>query len=241
MTRAESLAAFFGLDDALRSIEQVIESGVAPRHYEVVLVSDHGQSQGATFRQRYGHSLEELIRQHLDDGQSVAAATNDVEAWGPVNLLLGQLSRQDSVSGRLTRRAISDRDPEAPVAPRGGDVKRAPGDGDEPADLTVVGSGNLGGVWFSQHPTRLTAEDIESMHPGLLGVLAAHPGIGFVVVMTGPRMPWHRCRCRCRCRPGSDTHPVTASGRHPAWSATRERHRARTLGGRPVVRRGRLQ
>ena len=241
VTRAESLAAFYGLDDALRSIEQVIESGVAPRHYEVVLVSDHGQSQGATFRQRYGHSLEELIRQHLDDGQSVAAATNDVEAWGPVNLLLGQLSRQDSVSGRLTRRAISDRDPEAPVAPRGGDVKRAPGDGDEPADLTVVGSGNLGGVWFSQHPTRLTAEDIESMHPGLLGVLAAHPGIGFVVVMTGPRMPWHRCRCRCRCRPGSDTHPVTASGRHPAWSATRERHRARTLGGRPVVRRGRLQ
>ena len=56
VTRAESLAAFYGLDDALRSIEQVIESGVAPRHYEVVLVSDHGQSPGAPFRHRSGYS-----------------------------------------------------------------------------------------------------------------------------------------------------------------------------------------
>ena len=190
VTRSESLAAFYGLDDALRSIEQIIDSGVAPRPYEIVLVSDHGQSQGATFRQRYGQTLEEVIREHLADGQSVAAATDEVETWGPVNMLLGQLSGQDSVSGRLTKKVLSDRDPQAPVGPAGsggpvgGDATSDAGPAETPADLTVVGSGNLGGVWFSQHLTRLTAEDIERLHPGLLGALAAHPGIGFVVVLT---------------------------------------------------------
>jgi hypothetical protein len=33
----------------------------APRPYHVVVLSDHGQSQGATFLQRYGRSLEHLV------------------------------------------------------------------------------------------------------------------------------------------------------------------------------------
>jgi hypothetical protein len=183
VTRAESLAAIYGLDEALRSIEQVLDAGITPRPYHVVLVSDHGQSQGATFRQRYGRSLEDLVREHMGGDPTVTAATGEVEAWGPVNLLLGQLSGQDSVSGRLTKRAIADREPDAPIG-ASGVVEDTTGPGDAPADLTVVGSGNLGGVWFSNHPDRLTATDIERLHPGLLAVLATHPGVGFIVVQT---------------------------------------------------------
>ena len=183
VTRAESLAALYGLDDVVRSIEQVVDAGITPRPYHVVLVSDHGQSQGATFRQRYGHSLEEYITEQMVGPATVTAATGEVEAWGPVNMLLGQLSRQASVSGRITRRAIADRDPEAPVGPSGV-VQDTSGPSDEPAELTVVGSGNLGGVWFSRHAERLSAVDIEQLHPGLLTALAAHPGVGFLVVMT---------------------------------------------------------
>ncbi len=109
----------------------------------------------------------------------MTAATGEVEAWGPVNLLVGQLAGQESVSGRITRRAIADRDPEAPMGPdavTGGE----PAD-DEPGEITVVGSGNLGGIWFSREPSRQSAGDIERAHPGLLAALAAHPGIGFVV------------------------------------------------------------
>ena len=181
VTRSESLAAFYGLDDVLRSIEQVITAGITPRPYHVVLVSDHGQSQGATFLQRYGVSLENLILGYFDGDATVTAATGEVEAWGPVNMLVGQLSGQDSVSGRITKRAIADRDSEAPVGPSGITADTT-GPGDAPAEITVVGSGNLGGVWFSQHPERLTIADIERLHPGLLAMLAAHPGIGFVVV-----------------------------------------------------------
>jgi hypothetical protein len=183
VTRSESLAAFYGLDEALRSIEQVIDAGITPRPYQVVLVSDHGQSQGATFLQRYGQSLEDLIMEYFRGSATVTAATGEVEAWGPVNMLVGQLSGQDSVSGRLTKRAISDRDPDAPVGPSG-ITEDTTGPGDEPAEITVVGSGNLGGVWFSQHQERLTLADIERLHPGLLAMLAAHPGVGFVVVGT---------------------------------------------------------
>ncbi len=149
----------------------------------MVLVSDHGQSQGATFLQRYGVSLEGLILDYFKGSATVTAATGEVEAWGPVNMLIGQLSGQDSVSGRIAKRAISDRDPDAPVGPSG-ITEDTTGPGDAPAEITVVGSGNLGGVWFSQHPQRLTLGDIERLHPGLLAMLAAHPGIGFVVVAT---------------------------------------------------------
>ena len=183
VTRSESLAAFYGLDDVLRSIEQVIEAGITPRPYHVVLVSDHGQSQGATFLQRYGVSLEGLILDYFKGSATVTAATGEVEAWGPVNMLVGQLSGQDSVSGRLTKRAIADRDQDAPLGPSGV-TEDTTGQGEAPAEITVVGSGNLGGVWFSQHPERLTLTAIERLHPGLLAMLAAHPGIGFVVVAT---------------------------------------------------------
>jgi hypothetical protein len=98
-------------------------------------------------------------------------------------MLIGQLSGQASVSGRLTKRAIADRDQDAPVGPSGVTTDTT-GPGDAPAEITVVGSGNLGGVWFSQHPERLTLTDIERLHPGLLAMLATHPGIGFVVVAT---------------------------------------------------------
>ena len=66
-------------------------------------MSDHGQSQGATFLQRYGQSLEQLVEDLMGAAEGAAAATENVEAWGPVNVLLGQVSQQGSVTGRLHR------------------------------------------------------------------------------------------------------------------------------------------
>ncbi|MCZ4515770.1 phage holin family protein, partial [Streptomyces sp. ActVer] len=48
------------LDRSLALIAQVAEH--APRAYRVVLLSDHGQSPGETFRTRYGLGLGELVR-----------------------------------------------------------------------------------------------------------------------------------------------------------------------------------
>ncbi|KOG90517.1 hypothetical protein ADK38_08300, partial [Streptomyces varsoviensis] len=48
------------LDRSLALIAKVIDH--APRDYRLVLLSDHGQSPGATFAARYGLTLQDLVR-----------------------------------------------------------------------------------------------------------------------------------------------------------------------------------
>jgi hypothetical protein len=45
-------------------------------------------------------------------------------------------------------------------------------------------SGNLANVYFTAIPGRATLEEIDERYPGLVAGLAAHPGIGFVLVKT---------------------------------------------------------
>ena len=59
-----------------------------------------------------------------------------------------------------------------------------------PADeaaIAVVGSGNLGLVWFTGTDHRLTAEEIRERHPQLLAKLAEHPGIALMLVRSAER------------------------------------------------------
>ena len=59
-----------------------------------------------------------------------------------------------------------------------------------------MGSGNLGLVWFTGNDHRLTAEELEDLHPKLVSSLAAHPGVAmlmvkseeFGAVVLGPRL-----------------------------------------------------
>ena len=46
----------------------------------------------------------------------------------------------------------------------------------------MLASGNLGLVSFPDVPHRMTKEEIDARHPALLGTLANHPGIGFLLV-----------------------------------------------------------
>ncbi len=176
VTRPESLASLYGLDQVLHTFERFVGLGIAPRDYRIVLVSDHGQSQGPTFSQRYGYSLEDLVREHTG-GRTISVPSHDAEDGGPARLLAFQLAQQDSVSGRVAKAALGRSDAatqdDEPVA-----------DGEGPA-LAVVGSGNLGGVWFTDSSERLTLGELEAEHPGLIEALATHPGVGFVVVQAG--------------------------------------------------------
>jgi len=185
--RPEALRALEGLDRVLAQLERVAR--YAPRPYEFVCVSDHGQSQGATFKQRYDSSLEDVIRGLMGvEAGSVAASTGSVEDWGPVNTFLSQLQQQDSVTGGLTRRAMRSRTDAAgavSLGPLEKEQKSASADeaGDRP-ELVVVGSGNLGGVWFAQQPGQLSLDQIEELWPGLATGLATHPGVSFIAVKT---------------------------------------------------------
>ena len=58
--RVESFEALDGVDAAIATLVKAARD--APRPYKFVILSDHGQSLGATFKQRYGKSLGEVVR-----------------------------------------------------------------------------------------------------------------------------------------------------------------------------------
>ena len=65
--RADTLEALRKLDQQFGSIERARR--YAPRPYEIVVLSDHGQTQGATFKQRNGYGLDELVERSLSRGE----------------------------------------------------------------------------------------------------------------------------------------------------------------------------
>ena len=66
LERADTLEALRKLDDHFGHIE--LACRYAPRPYEIVVLSDHGQTQGATFKQRNGYGLDELVERSLARG-----------------------------------------------------------------------------------------------------------------------------------------------------------------------------
>ena len=63
LERADTLEALRKLDEQFARIERARR--YAPRPYEIVVLSDHGQTQGATFKQRHGYGLDELVERSL--------------------------------------------------------------------------------------------------------------------------------------------------------------------------------
>ena len=77
LERADTLEALRKLDQQFGRIESARR--YAPRPYEIVVLSDHGQTQGATFKQRNGYGLDELVERSLGARQrrrGRAAATS---------------------------------------------------------------------------------------------------------------------------------------------------------------------
>ncbi|WP_027344905.1 alkaline phosphatase family protein [Hamadaea tsunoensis] len=165
--RPEALDALRGVDRVLGTLEQV--AAAAPRAYEFVVLSDHGQSQGATFFQLAGHTLEEAVRRRIGaDRAATMDETSTVEAWGPVNAMLTELLSATKTTARWSARR-----------------ERPDGVRTQTPELVVAGSGNLGLVWFPRLPGRVPVEVIRREFPDLIPGLLAEPGVGFVVVDSG--------------------------------------------------------
>jgi hypothetical protein len=68
--RPESMRQLESLDRMLGVIERL--GPEAARQYRIVVLSDHGQSQGATFRQRHGETLEQAVERFSAPDQADA-------------------------------------------------------------------------------------------------------------------------------------------------------------------------
>ena len=78
LERADTLEALRKLDQQFGRIERARR--YAPRPYEIVVLSDHGQTQGATFKQRNGYGLDELVERSLDGAEVTAFAGGDEQS-----------------------------------------------------------------------------------------------------------------------------------------------------------------
>ncbi len=168
-------------DAQLARLEKAVE--LAPRPYHLVVLSDHGQSQGRPFRQRYGETLDDLVEGALGDGAVFAPAPSD-EGLSSVGGALTDARDEDNAGARLVARATRNSMVEGEVAigPNRETLKQEKAEGASDHAAIVLASGGLGLVSLTARDHRMTLEEIESLYPELVRTLAAHPGIGFVMV-----------------------------------------------------------
>ena len=179
--RHDALAVLRDLDRQIARIAGACAE--APRPYRLVVLSDHGQSQGETFRDRYGQTLEGLVREACDPESVVAAEGREDDALSYMSAGLTEMARDDTVAASALRAATRDRQADGAVA-LDPDARREveEGHGGALPELSVMASGCLGLISFPREPGRLTLERIEALYPRLIPALRAHPGIGFALV-----------------------------------------------------------
>jgi uncharacterized membrane protein YvlD (DUF360 family) len=179
--RIESFAALDGVDAAIGSLAKAAED--APRPYRFIILSDHGQSLGATFKQRYGQSLGDVVRDLMSGRATLIEQKIQGEGSMFVNSFLSEVTRSKGIGPAMARVALAGQTTDGVVNL---DEDEIPPPAD-PSTIAVVGSGNLGLVWFTGHDHRLTIEELEELHPNLVATLAAHPGVGLLMVRSEAR------------------------------------------------------
>src|SRR5881394_1176814 len=154
LERADTMEALRKLDQQFGRIERARK--YAPRPYELVALSDHGQTQGATFKQRNGYGLDELVRRSVDHADVAQVRAGD---------------ENESTVGRAVEEASGRKEKPKPSK------KDVSGQ-----DVVVLASGNLGLVYLMDERRRLTLEEIDSRHPRLVPALREHPHLGWLLV-----------------------------------------------------------
>ncbi|HVW43443.1 MAG TPA: phage holin family protein [Amycolatopsis sp.] len=159
--RFDTLAVLRAIDQQIGRLHRATK--LAPRRYHLVVLSDHGQTQGWAFADRFGESVEELV------GRLCGGPTPQAEAvsgGGPIARRLR--ARASRASGRIEHRKRGD-------ATKPEVMRVAPG-------VVVTVSGHIAMVSFTEFDGRVTLETIEREHPELLPALVDHPGVGFLLV-----------------------------------------------------------
>jgi len=176
----DAFVALKQLDAQLVRLERAFAQ--APRPYHLVVLSDHGQSQGRPFRQRWGVELGDLVRGSLRRGEVFAPAASE-EGLSTIGGALTDARDEDTAAARVVARVTRRRlvDGEVAVGPNRErmteEKRRSAGE-----EAVVLASGGLGLVSLTERSHRMTMAEIEELHPRLLSTLTRHPGIGFVMV-----------------------------------------------------------
>jgi hypothetical protein len=151
----------------------------APRPYDFIILSDHGQSFGATFRQRYGLTIKEFIEQQLPQGTTVGQSIGgDTGAFG-LQGVAGELANlQDAHATHAVNTAVARQGQK--LAQKGADAGEKHVAATQAA-VTAYGSGNAAQVYFDLFPRKIKLSELNAAYPGMVDALVQHEGIGMVL------------------------------------------------------------
>ena len=153
----DSWYALKGMD---KQIKRLLDGNkYAPRDYEFVIQSDHGQTNGATFKQRYGQSFEDFIKSLLPHDMKMYSkmSSNEdhfAEAYIPFSEKIESLRNES----KDEEQELTD------------------------SEVIVLASGNLAMIYLTQWNHRMTYEEIDSLFPELIPSIIKNEYIGFIVV-----------------------------------------------------------
>lgn len=181
----EAMHALVGIDRAIKKIVHAAEKE-SGRDYALFVLSDHGQSFGATFKQRYGYSLSEFVRQlayecavekayalvtgiwnSADNDANIRAAlvSLQIAKWQRKNRL-----QQQALAG--IERALDKNESKAII-----DRLEA-----RESDIWVLASGNLVNIYFAFISGKAQRQDIERNYPDFCRQFVEHPGVGLILL-----------------------------------------------------------
>jgi uncharacterized membrane protein YvlD (DUF360 family) len=219
LERADSLAVLRSIDQQVGRLHRAAQ--LAPRPYHLVLLSDHGQTQGWAFADRFGETIEQLVGRlcggspPADQSAGPKDSRRPAEAWQFTPALAEAAVGSGPIARRLRQR----------VARAGGaDHEHAPSPGEPTAPQVAPGvvcvvSGHTAMVSFADIPGRVSLEEIERHWPELLPGLVDHPGVGFLLVHSdefGPVVLGRDGLHRLRTGVVLGTDPLVPYGEHAA-------------------------
>ena len=156
-------SALKGMD---RQIKRLLEGNrYSPRDYQFVIQSDHGQTNGATFKQRYGQSFEDFIKSLLpQDINMYAEMSSNEDHFAEVYVPFS-----DKINKFKNRRKEYK------------EQKLAE------SELVVLASGNLAMIYLTHWSHRLTYEEINEMFLDMIDGIINNEYVGFILVRSSQK------------------------------------------------------
>ena len=151
--------AWYALREMDKQIKHLTNANkYCPRDYQFVIQSDHGQTNGATFTQRYGETFENFVKSLLPEDMTVFAKMT---------------SNEDHFAGDYTPFSRKDKKIEKEK-----EEERELSD----SEVIVLASGNLAMIYLTQWNQRLTYEELNNYFPKLIPGIINNEYVGFILV-----------------------------------------------------------
>lgn len=183
METPEAYSVLKEIDRYFLRIEQALRH--APRPYHIIILSDHGQSNGPTFRAAHGITLEHLVKGSIRRDNKVFASLNTYEARDNINAFLSESINANTRTAHILRTMLRSKTSDGIVEfgpERNQKNIRKEETIVKESQVIVLASGCTGLIYFTEFHQRATYEEIQSRYPELILNLTLHPGIGFVLV-----------------------------------------------------------